>query len=68
MTPYPAAGGLEAGIIGSSQPPPDSFLAGAAHSVVTAGSKIALEATYLGIPNAVVGAWLPGCFGGRRRA
>ena len=35
----------------------------AAQSVVTAGSTIALEATYLGIPNAVVGTWLPGSLG-----
>jgi len=35
----------------------------AAQSVITTGSTIGLEASYLGIPNAVVGTWLPGCIG-----
>lgn len=34
-----------------------------AHSVVTTGSTIGLEASYLRIPNAVVGTWLAGCLG-----
>jgi hypothetical protein len=35
----------------------------ASNSVVTTGSTIGLEASYLGIPNAVVGTWLAGCLG-----
>jgi hypothetical protein len=35
----------------------------AAQSVITTGSTIGLEASYVGIPNAVVGTWLPGCIG-----
>jgi hypothetical protein len=35
----------------------------AAHCVVTTGSTIGLEASFLGIPNVVVGIWLGGCLG-----
>ena len=35
----------------------------AAQSVVTTGSTIGLEASYLGVPNAVVGTWVAGCLG-----
>jgi hypothetical protein len=44
--------------------PADSYaILRAAHSVVTTGSTIGLEASYLGIPNAVVGSWVGGCLG-----
>ncbi|MFL6763151.1 MAG: hypothetical protein ACJ8FB_11430 [Sphingomicrobium sp.] len=35
----------------------------ASHSVITTGSTIGLEASYLGVPNAIVGTWLGGCLG-----
>ena len=50
-------------VVGPSDPADSYAMLRAAHSVVTAGSTIALEASYLGIPNAVVGTWLPGCLG-----
>jgi len=44
--------------------PTDSYaLVRASQSVVTTGSTIGLEATYLGVPHAVVGTWLAGCLG-----
>jgi hypothetical protein len=44
--------------------PADSYaILRAAHSVITTGSTIGLEASYLGIPNAVVGSWVGGCLG-----
>jgi len=44
--------------------PADSYaMLRAARAVVTTGSTIGLEASYLGIPNAVVGTWLAGCLG-----
>jgi hypothetical protein len=35
----------------------------AAHSVITTGSTIGLESSYLGVPNAVVGSWVGGWLG-----
>src|SRR5947209_17793114 len=44
--------------------PADSYeILRASHSVVTTGSTIGLEASYLGIPNASVGTWIAGCLG-----
>ena len=44
--------------------PADSYaIVHAAHSVVTTGSTIGLEASYLGVANAVVGSWVGGCLG-----
>ena len=44
--------------------PTDSYaLVRASQSVITTGSTIGLEATYLGVPNAVVGTWVAGCIG-----
>jgi hypothetical protein len=44
--------------------PCDSYaLVRASRGVITVGSTIGLEASYLGIPNAVVGRWLGGCLG-----
>jgi hypothetical protein len=44
--------------------PADSYaMVRAAHSVVTTGSTIGLEASYLGVPNAVVGSWVGACLG-----
>ena len=44
--------------------PADSYsMLRASRAVVTTGSTIGFEASYLGIPNAVVGTWLSGCLG-----
>ncbi len=44
--------------------PSDSYaIVRASHAVVTTGSTIGVEATYLGVPNAVVGKWVGGCLG-----
>ena len=49
--------------------PADSYeILRASHSVVTTGSTIGLEASYLGIPNASVGTWIAGCLGASRVA
>lgn len=37
VTPYPAGGGADAGIVGSSQPPPGSFLAELPHTAAAGG-------------------------------
>jgi hypothetical protein len=51
-------------IVLTPEDPADSYaIVRAAHSVVTTGSTIGLEASYLGIPNAVVGTWVGGCLG-----
>lgn len=42
-------------VIGPADPCDTYALAGAAHGVVTRGSTVGFECTYLGIPNAVVG-------------
>ena len=50
-------------ILGPEDPCDSYALVRASKAVVTTGSTIGLEATYLGEPNAVVGTWLAGCLG-----
>jgi hypothetical protein len=51
-------------VILAPEDPADSYaIVRASHAVVTTGSTIGLEASYLGIPNAVVGDWVGGRLG-----
>jgi len=51
-------------VVLAPEDPADSYaILRASHCVVTTGSTIGLEASYLGIPNVVVGTWLGACLG-----
>ena len=51
-------------IIIPPEDPADSYaMVRAAHAVITTGSTIGLEASYLSVPNAVVGSWVGGWLG-----
>jgi hypothetical protein len=51
-------------LIVDPEDPADSYeMLRNSRAVVTTGSTVGFEASYLGIPNAVVGTWLAGCLG-----
>lgn len=50
-------------VLGPSDPCDSYALLRGSQSVITTGSTVGLEATYLGVPNAVVGTWVAGCIG-----
>lgn len=55
-------------IVGPSDSCDSYALLRASRCVVTAGSTVGVEASFLGVPNAVVGTWVGGCIGASAEA